>query len=326
MIIAKTPVRVSFFGGGTDVEDWFCKYGGAVLSTTINKYCYVGYKNVLISDDYNYRAVYSRVEQVKRLDELSHPLIREIIRHFDIPRAEIVYDADLPASSGLGTSSSFAVGLISAINASKKEKWERVDIANLAIHIEREVLNEAGGLQDQIAAAYGGLNYISFNNSKNKYSVESLSMNLPMIYRLFDTMVLCRVGAARYSFETSFANNFNIDKHKDPLEFLFELATTGKDLLLNNEIAEFGKLLNIAWQHKKSLGGVTNNVIDECYDYGLSNGAWGGKLLGAGKSGFILFMMPHDIKNQFIKKMNEQKIVCIEPKFSDSGVKIINRE
>lgn len=325
MFIVKAPVRISFFGGGTDVEDWFVENGGTVLSTSINQYCYVLYKPNILFKDYNFRAVYSKIEMVDEVDNLDHPLIRAVLKHYNCKSAEVVYDADTPASSGLGTSSAFAVGLIAAILASRGHKIEQKLIADTAIHIEREVLREAGGWQDQIAAAYGGLNEITFKKVEKNYYVQKLIDDQQVIDKFFSTLILCKVGGSRYGFTTSFANNFNIKRHGRSLDLISKATMEGKKALLEHNWKEFGSLLHEAWQYKKSLGGVTNTKIDDMYTFGLENGAWGGKLLGAGMAGFMMFMVPTFAKEKFIKRLDEFDIKYIEPGYESAGVQILNR-
>lgn len=324
MFIVKAPVRISFFGGGTDVEDWFEENGGTVLSTSINQYCYVTYKPNILFKDYNFRAVYSQIDVANELDNLEHPLIRAILKHYHCESAEVVYDADIPASSGLGTSSAFAVGLITAIEASRGHEIEPKMIADTAIHIERKVLREAGGWQDQIAAAHGGLNEITFKKGEKNYQVKKLISNQQVIDTFFSKLILCKVGGTRYGFKTSFANNFNMKRHGAPLNLISKATMEGRKALLEHNWKEFGSLLHETWQYKKSLGGVTNTKIDNMYSLGIEYGAWGGKLLGAGMAGFIMFMMPNSAKDKFIKKLDECDIKYLEPSYESSGVQILN--
>lgn len=325
MIIVKTPVRISFFGGGTDVVQWFKENGGSVLSTTIDQFCYVTYKDHTHFNGWAIKAVYSKIEKVNSVSALAHPLIRETLKYNNIENAEIVYDADLPASSGLGTSSSFAVGLQHAILASQDVEIYPKQLADSAIEIERNILNEAGGIQDQIAAAFGGLNQITFGKSLADYQVAPINIANEHIEKLFASMILCKVGGARFSYKTSFASNFDAKLHGEPLTFIHELVNKGKLLLINGQLQEFGELLGVSWMHKKSLGGVTTDLVDDMYQYGLELGAWGGKLLGAGQSGFLLFLLPPSERQEFREAMANKGVRCIIPRYYPYGSTIINR-
>lgn len=301
MIISKTPLRVSFFGGGTDLPEFYRNYKGAVIGTAIDKYIYHSVFNFpakLFS--YNTRLSYSKVECVNNVEEIQHAPYREILKanniHGDI---EMNVAADLPSFSGLGTSSAFSVGLIKALNAFNGKHISQLNLAKEAIHIEREILKEAVGCQDQIFAAYGGFNIIQFNQD-DSFDVERVAISKTKMDELSESLVLFFTGITRRAHNVEAEKIKNISSINDSLIKMYGLVEKSNNILTNNEsLYEFGKLLDETWQDKKKLSnGITNETIDNIYNRAMSNGAVGGKLLGAGGGGFLLFFVPPESKSK----------------------------
>lgn len=301
MIISKTPLRVSFFGGGTDLPEFYRNYKGAVIGTAIDKFIYHSvfkFPSKLFS--YKTRISYSKVECVNELDEIQHSPYREILRanniHGDI---EMHVASDLPSFSGLGTSSSFTVGLINALNAYKNQHISQANLAKEAIRIEREILNEAVGCQDQIFAAYGGFNIIQFRQD-DSFDVQRVSISQSKMAELSESLVLFFTGITRRAHNVEAEKIKNISSINQNLKKMFDLVDKSNDILTNNKsLSEFGILLDQTWQDKKMLSnGITNATIDEIYNRAINNGALGGKLLGAGGGGFLLFFVPPESKKK----------------------------
>ena len=283
---------MSFFGGGTDMPSFFNEHGGAVISTTFDKYCYVNVRHMPPFHPYISELVHNRFERVNNVKDIEHPLIRECMRLHDIHEIRLTYEGDLPARSGLGTSSTFAVGMLNAFCALKGKMMSHRALAEEAIHVERTILKEHGGWQDQVAAAYGGLNRIDFFD--NNFSVHPIVIHPERKKELDKNLLLFYTGLQRFSSEIQ-ADTFAkpTDKTKQLLDMLAlvdeaERILTDKNICLN----EFGKLLDATWKLKRGTGSkVSNGSIDELYDIAIKAGALGGKLLGAGGGGFLLFIV-----------------------------------
>ncbi len=322
MIITKTPFRMSFFGGGTDMPAFFNEYSGAVISSTFDKFCYVNVRHMPPFHPYISELVHNRFERVNDIDEIEHPLIRECMRLHDIHEIRLTYEGDLPARSGLGTSSTFAVGMLNAFCALKGKMISKRDLAKEAIHVERDILKENGGWQDQIAAAYGGLNRIDFNN--NNFSVRPIIISQMRKKELDDNLLLFYTGVQRFSSEIQ-ADTFNtkIDKTKQLLDMLAlvdeaEKILTDKDASLN----EFGKLLDATWKLKRGTGSkISNGSIDELYKIAIKAGALGGKLLGAGGGGFLLFYCEKDQQKDLKKALDQLMLVPFN--FENDGAQVL---
>ena len=290
MITTKTPFRMSFFGGGTDVPDFFEEYGGSVISTTFDKYAYVNIRHLPRFFTYTNELVYSEIEQVGSVEEIRHPAIRNAMQWLDMHELRISYDADLPARTGLGTSSSFAVGLLNAFYCLKGKPRSKRQLATAAIHLERELCNEAGGWQDQIAAAYGGFNRIDFD--KEGFSVHPIVISPRRKRKLNERLILYFTGFTRFSAEIQKEAALERDSKIRQLLELKSLVDRAQTILEDGtiDIDEFGRLLNTSWEIKKQTSSkVSNDRIDCIYQKGISAGALGGKLLGAGGGGFLLF-------------------------------------
>jgi len=293
MIITRTPLRVSFAGGGTDFPDFYEKQYGAVLSTAIDKYTYVTVKRHGKLFNENYRLNYSDTEHVDRLDDVKNAIARECLRMLQIePPIYISTVADLPAFSGLGSSASFAVGLLNAFHALKGERVSAGQLAEEAVHIEIEVLKRPVGKQDQYAAAFGGLNYISFQPD-GRVSLEPQHLPNGELDKLFKHILMFWTGMARDSNSVLAEQKGNIVKKMDELVIMKEQASQLRQLMQNHfDPRAFGEVLSESWQLKRKLAStITNDRIDEWYRSAMNAGAWGGKLCGAGNGGFLLFIV-----------------------------------
>ena len=293
MIITRTPFRMSFFGGGTDMPEFFREHGGAVISTTFDKYCYVTARHLPPFFDYSDELVYSKIERVSDPSEFQHPAVRNAMKMLDMREMRVSYEADLPARSGLGTSSSFAVGMLNAFHCMKGTYASKERLAREAITLERDLCAEAGGWQDQIAAAFGGLNRIDFRG--DDFSVRPIVMSGERRRELESSLMLFFTGFTRFSSDMQKANHA-ADKTARLKEMLAlvdvaEEALTAKD----KPLSEFGRLLDTTWKLKRGTGAqVSTDSIDALYARGVAAGALGGKLLGAGGGGFLLFFAEPD--------------------------------
>ena len=320
MIFTRTPFRVSFFGGGTDIPDWFTHEGGQVLSTTIDKYCYVTARHLPPYFDHSIRLAYSRIETVSNAADIEHPLLRAVLEGERVDNIEIHYDADLPGNSGLGTSSSFGAGLLSALKGLEGKLLSREALADRVIHYEREVLAEPGGYQDQIAAAFGGFNRITFHKN-GSWSVHPLPFPKARMDALQSRLQLCYIPIKRFSGEHSVARDFDRKKHEERLRFLQSSVDQAIDILGDGDLDDFGRLLHEAWLRKRELGRVTNPTIDDIYDRALAAGALGGKILGAGHGGFFLLYCPEGQKAAIQEALSE--LLFVSFRFESEGSKII---
>ena len=322
MIITKTPFRMSFFGGGTDIPDFFNEGRGAVISTTFDKYVYVTVRHLPQFFDYKSEIIYSKMERVVDVNEIQHPMVKNAIKMLDMHELHISYDADLPARSGLGTSSTFAVGLLNAFYCLKGKYRSKKDLANDAIYLERELCNEAGGWQDQIAAAFGGLNRIDFKD--NMYHVNPIIISPERKKQLESNLLLFFTGFTRLSSDVQAAAKKSMQDKKEQLNQMLELVDEAQDILENKErdLDDFGRLLDKTWRLKRQTSNqVSTNSIDEFYEKGIEAGALGGKLLGAGGGGFLLFYCTED-KQESLK----QALSCLMEvpfKFENSGARVI---
>jgi len=322
MIITKTPFRMSFFGGGTDFPGFYNKNGGAVISTTFDKYCYLTVRHLPRFFDYSSQIVYSVTESVKSVDEIEHPAVREAMKYLNMQELRITYDADLPARSGLGTSSSFAVGLLNAFYALKGKYADKRKLADDAIYLERELCRESGGIQDQIAAAFGGLNRIRF--SSGGYEVEPVIISPKRKEELNKNLMLFFTGFSRFSSDIQKGTEVAIkDKTKILLEMLELVDEAYKVLTSEAGLNEFGKMLDYTWKLKRSIESkISTDDIDSLYAKAVKAGALGGKLLGAGGGGFLLFYVEQDKQESVLKALENLLYVPFE--FENGGTKVIH--
>ncbi len=321
MIITKTPFRMSFFGGGTDMPDFFKEHGGSVISTSFDKYCYVNVRHLPRFFDYKTELAYSKMERVTDVEDIVHPAIREAMKYLDMHEIRLTYEADLPARSGLGTSSSFAVGMLSAFYALKGKYVDKRKLAKDAIYLERTLCNEAGGWQDQIAAAYGGFNRIDFKG--DSFSVDPIIISPERKKMLNESLLLFFTGFTHFSAEVQ-ADSSKVDKTKQKLEML-GLVDEAQDVLTdkNKSLDEFGRMLDLTWKLKRQTGSkISTDSIDMLYERGIKAGALGGKLLGAGGGGFMLFYVPLEKKENVINELKDLMYVPFE--FEDDGTRVIH--
>lgn len=324
MIITKTPFRMSFFGGGTDMEEFFREYGGAVLSTTFDKYCYVTVRHLPRFFDWKTHVTYSAQEYVTDVDEMKHPAIRNAMKMLDMHEIRLIYDADLPARSGLGTSSSFAVGMLNAFYALKGKYADKKRLADEAIYLERVLCNEAGGWQDQIAAAYGGMNRIEFNKD-GTYDVKPIIIHPDRKKLLNENLLMFFTGFTRFSSEMQEANKAGYNEKKKQLREMYALVGEAESILedKHSDIDDFGRLLDKTWRLKRQTGGaITTDSIDAIYEKGIEAGALGGKLLGAGGGGFLVFYVKPENKAAVMEAMKD--FLYVPFRFEDSGTQVIH--
>jgi len=324
MVITSTPLRISFFGGGTDYPVWYQEHGGSVLSTTINKRCYITCRRLPPFFEYHSRVSYSRVENVSRNDVIQHPSVRGCLQFLGIDEGvEIHHVADLPARTGLGTSSAFTVGLLHALYALKNQMCDKRTLALEAIHVEQNVLGEAVGAQDQVSAAYGGLNRINFHTD-NSIDVRRMLIPRDRVIELEDHLALYFTGFSRTASEIA-QEQLRLTPHRtQELNTMLQFVDEAEAILTNpnRSINEFGRLLHESWQIKRTLTQkISNSSIDEIYEAGLSAGALGGKLLGAGGGGFMLFFVPPEKRKALRARLNN--LLCVPFSFSNKGSEIV---
>lgn len=322
MIITRTPFRMSFFGGGTDMKDFFQEYGGAVLSTTFDKYCYVNVRHLPRFFDYSTEVAYSKIERVTALEDIQHPAVRNAMKMLDMHEIRLTYEADLPARSGLGTSSSFAVGMLNAFHALKGKYVDKKRLADEAIYLERELCQEEGGWQDQIAASFGGFNRINF--SKDGYDVLPVIISKERKSQLNKSLLMFFTGFTRFSSDVQKANSGMSQEKIHRLQEMQLLVDKAEAILTDkhSDLDDFGRLLDYTWQLKRKTGNaVTNNNIDSIYSAGLKAGALGGKLLGAGGGGFLLFYVPIDKQPNVREAMKD--LLYIPFQFENGGTRVI---
>lgn len=323
MIISKTPFRISFFGGGTDYPVWYRENSGAVLVTAIDKYCYITCRYLPPFFEHKHRIVYSKIENVKYLNEIQHPAVKSILEFCKIDKGiEIHHDGDLPARAGLGSSSSFTVGLLHSLYALKGYIISEGQLAKEAIYIEREVLKENVGSQDQVAVAYGGFNKIIFNKD-DEFKVEPITVKRERIQQLQDHLMLIFTGFSRYASDIAKEQIKNTPNKKKELSIMQQMVDEAIDILNDDrDILEFGKLLYEAWRIKKSLSDkISNSAVDEIYDMALRAGALGGKLLGAGGGGFMLLFVPPERQQKIRETLKDFLEVGFS--FDNEGSRII---
>jgi D-glycero-alpha-D-manno-heptose-7-phosphate kinase len=324
MVITSTPLRISFFGGGTDYPVWYRQYGGSVLATTINKRCYITCRRLPPFFEYHSRISYSRVENVRRNDAIEHPSVRSCLRFLGIDDGvEIHHVADLPARSGLGTSSAFTVGLLLGLYALQDRMRDKHALAADAIHVEQELLREAVGAQDQVSAAYGGFNRINFQVD-GAIEVKRVLTPPSRIAELEQNLALYFTGFARTASEIAQEQIRMTPQRKQELDTMLQLVDEAENIIATplRSLNEFGRLLHEGWQIKRSLTQkITNANIDEIYEAGLGAGALGGKLLGAGGGGFMLFFVPPERKAALRARL--KNLVHVPFGFSNKGSHVV---
>lgn len=322
MVITKTPFRMSFFGGGTDMEAFFRENGGAVLSTTFDKYCYVTVRHLPPFFDYSTELSYAKIERVKQIDEIQHPSVRNAMKMLDMHQIRLTYEADLPARSGLGSSSSFAVGMLNAFYALKGMYVGKRKLANDAIYLERVLCKEAGGWQDQIAASFGGLNRINFDS--DGYEVLPVIISPERKKKLNENLMMFFTGFTRLSSDIQKENNVTAANKRAQLKEIYALVDDAERVLTdkNRNLDEFGRLLDYTWKLKRQMGtSISTDSIDALYQKGIEAGALGGKLLGAGGGGFLVFYVQLEKQDAVRQAMRDLLYVPFE--FEDGGTQTI---
>jgi D-glycero-alpha-D-manno-heptose-7-phosphate kinase len=324
MIITRTPFRVSFFGGGTDYPAWFQRHGGVVLATSIDKYCYITCRYLPPFFEHKYRIVYSRIENVQNISEIQHPAVKAVLETYNCTNGlEIHHDGDLPARSGLGSSSSFTVGLINAVMALRGQYISKEELARQAIHVEQTVIRENVGSQDQISAAFGGLNRIEFGRD-GSFDVAPIVLPIERLAVLQSHLMLCFTGLSRIASEVAQSTIDNMDQREAELRHMGALVDQAIAVLQSKTtpIEEFGKLLHENWVQKRKLSDrVSTGQIDALYDTARSVGAIGGKLLGAGGGGFFLLFVKPEHQQKVREKLS--RLVHAPFRFETAGSRVV---
>jgi D-glycero-alpha-D-manno-heptose-7-phosphate kinase len=324
MVITRTPLRISFFGGGTDYPVWYREHGGSVLATTIDKSCYITCRRLPPFFEYHSRISYSRVENVVSNRDIQHPSVRGCLQFLGVDEGvEIHHVADLPARTGLGTSSAFTVGLLLGLYALQEKMRDRHTLATEAIHVEQELLQEAVGAQDQVSAAYGGFNRINFRTD-GEIEVNRILTSQNRFQELEQHLALYFTGFSRTASEVAQEQVRMTPHKKNELQMMRQLVDAAESVLVNPRCSldEFGRLLNESWQIKRTLTQkITNSDLDEIYQAGMSAGALGGKLLGAGGGGFMLFFVPPERKEALRERL--KKLLCVPFSFSTKGSQVV---
>lgn len=327
MIITRTPFRISFFGGGTDYPAWFREHGGEVLSTSINKYCYISCRRLPPFFEHKHRIVYSAIENVSDWRQIRHPAVRAVLGWTGLgdgsPGLEIHHDGDLPAHAGLGSSSAFTVGLLQSLAALEGRYVSKTQLANDAIHIEQQEIGESVGCQDQVAAAHGGLNRIEFKTS-GVFVVEPVVLPAARLAELQDHLMLCFTGFSRYADAVARAKVANFPHRVHDLQRIGAMVSEAQEILYSKTtpITEFGRLLHEGWMRKRHLSDrVSTEAIDQIYAAALEAGATGGKLLGAGGGGFLLMFV--EPARQTAVRERLKGLVHVPFAFDDSGSRVV---
>ncbi len=323
MIITKTPFRMSFFGGGTDIEEYFKKFNGAVLSATFDKYCYVTVRHLPRFFEYSTELAYSKIERVTDTNDILHPAIREAMKMLNMHEIRLTYEADLPARSGLGTSSSFAVGMLNAFYCLKGRKADKKRLADEAIYLERNLCHEAGGWQDQIAASFGGMNRIEFG--ADGYEVHPVIISSKRKMMLNNRLLLFFTGFTRFSSDVQKENAKVRENKEAQMKEMYQLVDEAEKVLSDEKVNldEFGVLLDHTWKLKRQTGRkISTESIDELYKKGIKAGALGGKLLGAGGGGFLVFYADEEHRESVMNAMKE--LLYIPFKFENTGTQVVH--
>lgn len=323
MVISRTPFRISFFGGGSDYPVWYKENYGAVLATTINKYCYISCRYLPPFFEHKSRIIYSKIEFIKTIEQIEHPSVRECLRFMKINKGvEIHHDGDLPARAGMGSSSTFTVGMLYALSALKGIMPTKRQLATDAIYIEQKIIKENVGSQDQILAAFGGFNLIEFGGIDG-FSVRTITVNPARLKEFQDYLMLFFTGLSRTASQVAAEQIKVIPKRKKELCLMLEMVGEGLKIINSNRrLSDFGKLLHENWKIKCSLSSkISTPLIDEIYSTAIRAGALGGKLLGAGGGGFVLFFAEPDVHKKIKEKL--KKFLYVPFRFETSGSQII---
>jgi D-glycero-alpha-D-manno-heptose-7-phosphate kinase len=323
VIISRTPYRISFFGGGTDYPAWYREHGGAVLATSIDKYCYLTCRYLPPFFEHRFRVVYSKIEDRHAIDDIQHPAVREILRFLGFERGlEIHHDGDLPARSGIGSSSAFCVGLLHALHALQGHMPSKRQLALESIHVEQEVLREAVGSQDQVTAAHGGFNHVVFHEN-GEVTLRPVTISQERVHELDRHLVLFFTGIKRTSSDVAQSFVENMDRNRRHLRIMKDLVDEALSVLRSDrDLCGFGELLHEGWLAKRSLSDrVSSSELDEIYQTAQGAGATGGKLIGAGGGGFLLLFAPPERHEALKQKLDG--LIHVPFRFEFSGSQII---
>jgi D-glycero-alpha-D-manno-heptose-7-phosphate kinase len=323
MIICRTPFRLSFFGGGTDYPAWYHKHGGAVLAATIDKFCYLTCRHLPPFFEHRIRVVYSKIETCQTVDEISHPAVRATLKYLDFHRGiELHHDGDLPARSGMGSSSAFTVGLLHALYALRGEMPSKMQLARDSIYIEQELLRETVGSQDQVMAAHGGLRHVRFS-ADGKIAADPLILPPERLAELQDHLMLFYTGILRTASDVAKSYIGRMEACTRQLHITKELVCESIDILASGmDIRAFGDLLHEAWQIKRGLSAqVSNPEVDALYERARLAGAIGGKLTGAGGGGFLLLFVPPRKRHSVLGALGH--LIHVPFEFESAGSQII---
>ena len=312
MIIIRTPFRISFFGGGTDYPAWYREHGGSVISTTINKYSFLVLRKLPKIFDYNYRVRYYEKQETQEIDDISIPVIREAIKYMNYQQGvDITHHVDLPNRTGIGSSSSFSVSLLHGLSVLKNENITKRQLALEAIHLEQEILGESVGSQDQVAAAFGGFNRINFGG-ESEFLCTPLPLKKSTLKELESWVQLFFTEQLRNAHDIADKKITNIKNKKINLKDMQDLVIEAESVLFSDNIYRFANLLNDQWMIKKEMEeSISNSDIDDIYKKGIKAGAVGGKLLGAGGGGFILFLTPPE-RHEHVRNALQLKEVPVD--------------
>lgn len=323
MIICRTPYRISFFGGGTDYPGWYQTHGGAVLAATIDKYCYLTCRHLPPFFEHRIRVVYRNIETCNSVDDIGHPVVRAALNYLHFDRGlELHHDGDLPARSGMGSSSAFTVGLLHALYALRGEMRTKMELARESIHVEQELVGEVVGSQDQVMAAFGGLKYVQFHPDR-RIDVDPVPLASGRLAELQAHLMLFYTGVSRTASDVARSYVVNIEARRRKLKALRGLVEEGIDLLVGGaDLVSFGELLHEAWKIKRGLSDkVTNPSLDALYDKARAAGAVGGKLTGAGGGGFLLLFVPPEKRASVLSALRPQ--IHVPFAFESAGSQII---
>ena len=325
MILTRSPYRVSFFGGGTDYEDWFSAHGGAFLSMSINYYTYISLRIKPEFQEKKFRVLWRLAEDVSNIEDIKHPIVRESLKKLNFNKGlDISYIGDLPGGSGMGSSSAFTAALICALYADMKKTLNPYELALISYDIEKNMLKETVGIQDQIATTFGGFNSVTINKD-GSYQISPVNLSEKELSAFIGRLVLVYTGITRRATDFAEEKVSNMSNKTKDFESLQDMVPEAHKYLLSGKIDSFGKLLNKAWNIKRSLSSnITNTNIDALYNHGLKNGAIGGKLLGAGGGGFLLFVTKEGEKEKLLSSLSDSLVVPFQ--VSSSGTKILYDE
>ncbi len=325
MITTRSPYRVSFFGGGTDYSDWFTEHGGAFLSVAINYYTYITLRIKPKFQEKQYRILWRLAEEVQDIKDIKHPIVRETLKKYGFMNTglDISYIGDLPGGSGMGSSSSFTAALVLAIKTQLNETITPYELSNLSYDVEKNLLNETVGIQDQIATSFGGFNKVEIAKDGN-FEVVPVNLSSKNLDDFLGRMILVYTGTTRRATDVASKKVANMKNKVLDYTNLHQMVSDAHSLLLSKDLDGFGNLMHEAWNIKRELSDVmSNTIIDDIYNFGLSNGALGGKLLGAGGGGFILFMCKEGMRKNLISKFEKNAVPF---KISSSGTQVVYNE